>query len=127
METRARLSIPALGEIDAKAAHQRQILRDQKFPSELKGMFYKEAAEAAHSARLGDAGTDRPVREGAAVRLLVAGRRSRALRVLASRLMDVRFEIDKHDLLVVSVRGSGPLGHRHLSAHKMVPRNARGT
>jgi hypothetical protein len=42
-----RLSVNKLAEfIDAKAARQRQILRDQKFPSEFKGMYYKEATEA---------------------------------------------------------------------------------
>jgi len=42
-----RISVNKLAEfIDAKAARQRQILRDQKFPSEYKGMYYREAAEA---------------------------------------------------------------------------------
>lgn len=41
-----RISVNKLAEfIDAKAARQRQILRDQKFPSDFKGMYYKEAAE----------------------------------------------------------------------------------
>src|SRR5689334_23054807 len=41
-----RISVNKLAEfIDAKAARQRQILRDQKFPSEFKGMYYREAAE----------------------------------------------------------------------------------
>jgi hypothetical protein len=42
-----RISVNKLAEfIDAKAARQRQILRDQKFPTEFKGMYYKEASEA---------------------------------------------------------------------------------
>jgi hypothetical protein len=42
-----RISVNKLAEfIDAKAARQRQILRDQKFPSDFKGMYYKEATEA---------------------------------------------------------------------------------
>jgi hypothetical protein len=42
-----RISVNKLAEfIDAKAQRQRQILRDQKFPSEYKGMYYREAAEA---------------------------------------------------------------------------------
>jgi hypothetical protein len=42
-----RISVNKLAEfIDAKAARQRQILRDQKFPSEFKGMYYREAAES---------------------------------------------------------------------------------
>jgi hypothetical protein len=41
------ISVNKLAEfIDAKAARQRQILRDQKFPSEFKGMYHREAAEA---------------------------------------------------------------------------------
>jgi hypothetical protein len=41
-----RISVNKLAEfIDAKSARQRQILRDQKFPSEFKGMYYREAAE----------------------------------------------------------------------------------
>jgi hypothetical protein len=42
-----RISVNKLAEfIEAKGARQRQILRDQKFPTEYKGMFYKEASEA---------------------------------------------------------------------------------
>jgi hypothetical protein len=42
-----RISVNKLAEfIDAKAARQRQILRDQKFPTEFKGMYYKESTEA---------------------------------------------------------------------------------
>jgi hypothetical protein len=42
-----RISVNKLAEfINAKAARQRQILRDQKFPTEFKGMYYKEAAES---------------------------------------------------------------------------------
>jgi hypothetical protein len=42
-----RISVNKLAEfISARAPRQRQILRDQKFPSEFKGMYYKEAAEA---------------------------------------------------------------------------------
>jgi len=40
------ISVNKLAEfIDAKAARQRQILRDQKFPTDYKGMYYREAAE----------------------------------------------------------------------------------
>jgi|HubBroStandDraft_6_1064221.scaffolds.fasta_scaffold23480_1 hypothetical protein len=40
------ISVNKLAEfIAAKAARQRQILRDQKFPSEFKGMYYREAAD----------------------------------------------------------------------------------
>jgi hypothetical protein len=42
-----RISVNKLAEfITAKAARQRQILRDQKFPQDFKGMYYKEASEA---------------------------------------------------------------------------------
>jgi hypothetical protein len=47
LANKPRISVNKLAEfIDAKAARQRQILRDQKFPSEYKGMYYKEAVEA---------------------------------------------------------------------------------
>lgn len=42
-----RLSVNKLCEYaDAGPTRQRQILRDQKFPTDFKGMFYREAAEA---------------------------------------------------------------------------------
>src|ERR1700735_2899571 len=42
-----RISVNKLAEfIDAKAPRQRLILRDQKYPTEYKGMFYREASEA---------------------------------------------------------------------------------
>ena len=42
-----RISVNNLAEfITAKAARQRQILRDQKFPQDYKVMYYKEASEA---------------------------------------------------------------------------------
>src|SRR3979490_3084463 len=42
-----RISVNKLAEfIDAKAARTRQTLRDQKFPSEFKGMYYKEATDS---------------------------------------------------------------------------------
>ena len=45
--TLPRISVNKLAEfMTAKAARQRQILRDQKFPSTLKGLTTREAAEA---------------------------------------------------------------------------------
>ncbi len=45
-----KISVNKLAEfMTAKASRQRLILRDQKFPSDFKGMFYKEAAEAISS------------------------------------------------------------------------------
>ncbi len=45
-----RISINKLAEFTAaKAARQRQILRDQKYPTEFKGMYYKESSEAIAS------------------------------------------------------------------------------
>lgn len=42
-----RISVNKLSEFArAKAHRQRQILRDQKFPTEYKGMYYREASEA---------------------------------------------------------------------------------
>lgn len=42
-----RISVNKLCEfMTAKAARQRQILRDQKYPTDFKGMYYKEASEA---------------------------------------------------------------------------------
>jgi hypothetical protein len=42
-----RISVNKLAEfMTAKAARQRQILRDQKYPTDFKGMYYKEAGEA---------------------------------------------------------------------------------
>lgn len=42
-----RISLNKLAEfIGAKAPRQRQILRDQKFPQDYKGMYYREATEA---------------------------------------------------------------------------------
>src|SRR5688572_25506176 len=42
-----RISVNKLAEfIGARPARQRQILRDQKYPGDFKGMYYKEAAEA---------------------------------------------------------------------------------
>jgi hypothetical protein len=41
-----RISINKLAEfMSAKPGRQRQILRDQKFPTDDKGMYYKEASE----------------------------------------------------------------------------------
>lgn len=41
-----RISVNKLAEFaTAKAARQRQILKDQKFPTDYKGMYYKEASE----------------------------------------------------------------------------------
>lgn len=46
-----RISLNKLAEfMSAKPARQRQILRDQKYPTDFKGMFYREAAEAISSA-----------------------------------------------------------------------------
>jgi hypothetical protein len=40
------ISINKLAEfMSAKPARQRQILRDQKYPTDFKGMYYKEATE----------------------------------------------------------------------------------
>lgn len=45
-----RISVNKLAEyMGAKAARQRQILRDQKYPTDYKGMYYREAAEAISS------------------------------------------------------------------------------
>jgi hypothetical protein len=45
-----RISVNKLAEFTAaKAARQRQILRDQKYPTEFKGMYYKESSEAIAS------------------------------------------------------------------------------
>jgi|GEM_PF-958685 len=45
-----RLSVNKLAEfIEAKARRQRQILRDQKYPTDFKGMYYREASEAIAS------------------------------------------------------------------------------
>lgn len=45
-----RISLNKLAEfMTAKAARQRQIIRDQKYPTEFKGMYYKEAVEAISS------------------------------------------------------------------------------
>jgi hypothetical protein len=45
-----RISVNKLAEfIDAKARRQRQILRDQKYPTDYKGMYYREASEAISS------------------------------------------------------------------------------
>jgi hypothetical protein len=45
-----RISVNKLAEyIDAKAPRQRLILKDQKYPTDYKGMFYKEAAESIAS------------------------------------------------------------------------------
>ena len=45
-----RISVNKLTEyMDAKAARQRQILRDQKYPTDFKGPYYREAAEAIAS------------------------------------------------------------------------------
>jgi hypothetical protein len=42
-----RISVNELAKfINAKAARQRAILRDQKFPGEFKGMYYKESTQA---------------------------------------------------------------------------------
>lgn len=42
-----RISVNKLAEyMGAKGGRQRQILRDQKFPTDYKGMYYREAAEA---------------------------------------------------------------------------------
>jgi hypothetical protein len=42
-----RISVNKLAEfMEAKGARQRQILRDQKYPTDYKGMYHKEAAEA---------------------------------------------------------------------------------
>lgn len=42
-----RISVNKLAEfMGAKAARQRQILHDQKYPTDFKGMYYKEASEA---------------------------------------------------------------------------------
>lgn len=42
-----RISVNKLAEfMTAKAGRQRQILRDQKYPTDYKGMYHKEAAEA---------------------------------------------------------------------------------
>jgi hypothetical protein len=42
-----RISVNKLCEfMTAKAARQRQILRDQKYPTEFKGVYYKESSEA---------------------------------------------------------------------------------
>jgi hypothetical protein len=42
-----RISVNKLAEfMGAKGARQRQILRDQKYPTDYKGMYHKEAAEA---------------------------------------------------------------------------------
>ena len=42
-----RISVNKLAEfMTAKASRQRQILHDQKFPSDFKGPYYKEAGEA---------------------------------------------------------------------------------
>jgi len=42
-----RISVNKLAEfMGSKAGRQRQILRDQKFPEDFKGMFYREASEA---------------------------------------------------------------------------------
>lgn len=47
MNKAPRISANKLAEfMTAKSARQRQILRDQKYPSDFKGMYYKEAAEA---------------------------------------------------------------------------------
>jgi hypothetical protein len=45
-----RISVNKLAEFTtAKAGRQRQILRDQKFPTDYKGMYYKESSEAIAS------------------------------------------------------------------------------
>jgi hypothetical protein len=45
-----RISVSKLAEFTtAKAARQRQILRDQKYPTDFKGMYYKEATESISS------------------------------------------------------------------------------
>ena len=45
-----RISVNKLAEfIDAKARRQRQILGDQKYPTDFKGMYYREASEAISS------------------------------------------------------------------------------
>lgn len=42
-----RISVNKLAEyVVSKGGRQRQILRDQKFPQDFKGMYYKEASEA---------------------------------------------------------------------------------
>src|SRR4051794_31712958 len=47
----ARISVNKLSEfMEAKGARQRQILKDQKYPTDYKGLYHKEAAEAiAHA------------------------------------------------------------------------------
>lgn len=46
-----RISVNKLCEfMTAKGARQRQILKDQKYPTDYKGMYYKEASEAIASA-----------------------------------------------------------------------------
>lgn len=45
--TQPRISVNKLAEfITAKAPRQRQILRDQKYPQDYKGMYYREASDA---------------------------------------------------------------------------------
>lgn len=45
--TKPRISVNKLAEFSrAKAGRQRQILSDQKYPTDFKGMYYKEASEA---------------------------------------------------------------------------------
>ncbi len=42
-----RISVNKLAEyIGSKGRRQREILRDQKFPEDFKGMYYREASEA---------------------------------------------------------------------------------
>ena len=50
-EKSPQISVNKLAEfMMAKGARQRQILKDQKFPTDFKGMYYKEASESvAHS------------------------------------------------------------------------------
>jgi hypothetical protein len=45
-----RISVNKLAEfMEAKGGRQRQILKDQKYPTDYKGMYHKEAAEAIAS------------------------------------------------------------------------------
>ena len=46
-DRKPRISVNKLAEFSrAKAGRQRQILSDQKYPTDFKGMYYKEASEA---------------------------------------------------------------------------------
>ena len=64
-----RISVNKLAEfIGAKAVRQRAILRDQKYPTDYKGMYHREAAEAISSC-ISSSGEDTAVLDRAIARL----------------------------------------------------------